>query len=162
MDPSGSRVSVRGARLQDVPDLERIEAVAFATDRLSRRSLNRHVQSATADVLVATADRKTVGYAVLFYRRSTPLARLYSIATDPAARGRGVARALLKAGERSARLRGCIGVRLEVRVDNAAAIRLYEQEGYRPFGRRESYYEDGAPALRFQKPLAQPAGARAT
>jgi [ribosomal protein S18]-alanine N-acetyltransferase len=161
MDPSGSRVTVRDARLQDVPDLERIESAAFKMDRMSRRSLHRHVQSPTADVLVACHDRQAVGYAVVFYRRSTPVARLYSIATLPAARGKGVARALLRASERSARRRGCSAMRLEVRTDNAPAIRLYELEGYAPFGRYDSYYEDGAPALRFAKPLTQSDGARA-
>jgi ribosomal protein S18 acetylase RimI-like enzyme len=147
--------------LQDVADLERIEAATFQTDRLSRRSLNRHVQSATADVLVALLDRCVAGYAVVFYRSSTRLARLYSIATLPEARGRGVARALLDAAEKRARRRGCSGMRLEVRDDNAAAIRLYGERGFRLFGRHESYYEDGAPALRFEKSLAPAAGARA-
>ena len=41
-----------------------------------------------------------------------------------------------------------------MRADNAAAIRLYEQRGYRPIGRRADYYEDGATALRYERALS--------
>lgn len=153
MDPSGSRVAVRAAKLTDAGDLERIEAVSFDGDRLSRRSLNHHLQSPTSDVFVAELAKKIMGYAMMFYRRTTTVGRLYSIATLPEARGRGVAEALMLACERAARRRGCATLRLEVREDNASAIRLYDKLGYVTFGRHENYYEDGAPALRFDKAL---------
>jgi [ribosomal protein S18]-alanine N-acetyltransferase len=41
-----------------------------------------------------------------------------------------------------------------VRTDNPAAQSLYARRGYRRFGRREGYYEDGAAALRYEKALA--------
>lgn len=154
MDPSGSRVIIRRAKLNDAATLERIEAVSFDSDRLSRRSLNHHLQSETADVLLAETAGAAVGYAMMFYRRGTSVGRLYSIATLAEARGKGVARALMAACERAARKRGCAVLRLEVRPDNAAAIRLYGALGYVVFGRHENYYEDGTPALRFDKPLA--------
>ena len=44
-------------------------------------------------------------------------------------------------------------LRLEVREDNARAIRIYEQNGYRRIGREPDYYEDGATALRYEKTL---------
>lgn len=160
MDPSGSRatahVRIRTAKLTDAETLERIEAVSFDSDRLSRRSLNHHLASETADVLIAELDGVAVGYAMMFYRRTTTIGRLYSIATLPQARGRGVGDALMAACERAARKRGCTILRLEVRQDNAGAIRLYEKLGYVAFGRYESYYEDGADALRFDKPLRTP------
>lgn len=161
MDPSGSRAVIRGAKLTDAADLERIEAVSFAGDRLSRRSLNHHLQSPTADVFVAELAKAIVGYAMMFYRRTSSVGRLYSIATLPAARGKGVAAGLMAACERAARKRGCETLRLEVREDNAGAIGLYEKLGYERFGRYEDYYEDGAPALRFDKPLVRAARIRA-
>ena len=44
-------------------------------------------------------------------------------------------------------------MRLEVRGRNRRAIALYEGEGYCRFGRIEDYYEDGAPAFRYEKAL---------
>ncbi|MEZ5938936.1 MAG: GNAT family N-acetyltransferase [Hyphomonadaceae bacterium] len=153
---TGPRIAIRDARPADAAEVERIETLSFEGDRLSRRSLLRHLASDTADVLIAALDGETAGYAMNFYRSTTPIARLYSIATYPHARGMGVAAALVEACERAARRRGCTVLRLEVREDNAGAIRLYERMGYVRFGRRESYYDDGAPAIRMEKPL--PAG----
>jgi hypothetical protein len=45
-------------------------------------------------------------------------------------------------------------LRLEVHVHNSAAISRYRKSGYRLFGLRHDYYDDGADALRFEKPLA--------
>jgi ribosomal protein S18 acetylase RimI-like enzyme len=91
---------------------------------------------------------------MVFYRSSSNLARLYSIATLPEARGKGVAAALMDGVERAARKRGCTRLRLEVRTDNAGAIALYCKRGYGEFGRYENYYADGKPALRFEKQLS--------
>ncbi|MDZ4760697.1 MAG: N-acetyltransferase [Alphaproteobacteria bacterium] len=161
MDPSGSRVAVRAARLNDIESVERIEAASFVADRLSRRSLSHHIASETCDVLVAELNLDVVGYGLVFYRRTTRIARLYSIATAPEARGSGIARALIDACEAAGSRRGCSVLRLEVRIDNDAAIRLYRKLGYVQFGRHENYYEDGSPALRLEKPLGARSGVRA-
>ena len=78
---------------------------------------------------------------------------LFSLARDSHARGAG--RALLAAAERAAVQRGCVALRLEVRETNLRAIEIYERAGYRRIGREENYYEDGAPALRFEKMFAK-------
>jgi ribosomal protein S18 acetylase RimI-like enzyme len=57
--------------------------------------------------------------------------------------------------EKAAADRGCRRLRLEVRQDNAAAIRLYERRGYRRFAARGTYYEDGADAWRYEKCLIE-------
>jgi ribosomal protein S18 acetylase RimI-like enzyme len=49
-------------------------------------------------------------------------------------------------------------LRLEVRADNVAAIRLYERHGYRRIGRLAAYYDDGADGWRYEQPLANRAG----
>jgi ribosomal protein S18 acetylase RimI-like enzyme len=153
-DPSGSRVAVRGARIDEAETLERIEADCFESDRLSRRSLNHHLRSDTADVFIAELGRAVAGYAMVFYRANASVARLYSIATLPEFRGRGVADALMDAAERAARKRGCSALRLEVRFDNPAATALYVRRGYAEFGSYADYYADGMSARRFQKDLA--------
>ncbi|MBI2779202.1 MAG: GNAT family N-acetyltransferase [Gammaproteobacteria bacterium] len=56
---------------------------------------------------------------------------VYSLVVDPACQGRGIARGLLEAAEQAAAAKGCITMRLEVRADNEAAIRLYCKAGYR-------------------------------
>ena len=57
-------------------------------------------------------------------------AHILSLAVDPEAQGQGVGRRLLRRGlDRFAAL-GVPAVRLEVRPENAAAVRLYESEGF--------------------------------
>lgn len=150
---SPNRVAIRAAKPADAATLQAIETASFTQDRLSSRALAHHLRSPTADVLLATLGQDPAGYALLLYRSTSTLARLYSIATSPAARGKGVGRRLMDALERAARKRGCDRLRLEVREKNHPAIALYESLGYRRIGRYENYYQDGAPALRFEKQL---------
>lgn len=59
-----------------------------------------------------------------------PYLTVQYLATDPAARGRGVARALLTALEDAARGRGLSVLELRVWSNNHAAIELYLSQGY--------------------------------
>lgn len=106
-------------------------------------------------MLAAVDASGLLGKAVVFFRARTDIARLYSIAVADAARGRGLGEALVHAVERAARARGCQRLRLEVRQDNAGAIRLYERLGYRRFGAHAGFYEDGADAWRYEKDLGR-------
>lgn len=152
--PVTAAVRVRRAEVSDLDDLVALEEATFDTDRLSRAQYRKHLDSETAQVLVASANhRRFLGTAVVFYRKGTTVARLYSIATKPQARGKGVGSALIEAAEDAARTRGCRALRLEVRKDNGVAIRLYERMGYHRIGEYAKYYGDGADALRLEKTL---------
>jgi len=146
---------LRAALLADLNALLELEGASFPGDRLSRRQL-RHLLSGQArcDCLVWTdAADSVVGAVVVLYRRNSRRARLYSIAVAAAARGRGVGGQLLVAAEQAARARGCDELRLEIRQDNPASIALFSAAGYRRFGERPGYYEDGMHAWRYCKEL---------
>jgi len=144
---------IRRATPMDLPALLALERSAFTTDHLSLRQYRQHLVSPTAIVLVAVDKTGLLGTALVFFRRESDLARLYSIAVAHGARGRGVGEALLAAVERAAFRRGARRMRLEVRQDNAAAMRLYERRGYSRFAERRGYYEDGGHAWRYEKEL---------
>jgi ribosomal protein S18 acetylase RimI-like enzyme len=147
------RVTVRPAGERDIDALLAIETACFELDRVSRRSFRRFVARGHAAVLLAEADGRPVGYALVLFRAGTVLARLYSVAVLPDAQGLGVGRLLMQAAEAAAVDRDCLLLRLEVRPDNAAAIALYRARGYRAFDRIPDYYEDHSEALRMQKAL---------
>lgn len=152
--PVSASVRVRRAESSDLDDLVALEERTFDSDRLSRAQYRRHLDSDSAQVLVASANhRNFLGTAVLFFRKGSTVARLYSLATQPEARGKGVGSELVAAAERASRRRGCRALQLEVRTDNAGAVRLYEQLGYQRLGRLDGYYEDGAAAWRYKKVL---------
>jgi ribosomal-protein-alanine acetyltransferase len=146
-------IRIRTAEERDIDALVELEYRAFNTDRLSRRSLRRFLKAPSADLLVAEADGRVAGTAILLFRPRSKAARLYSIAVAPHMSGRGIAPQLLQAVEEFATERGCSSIRLEVHQTNHAAIARYHKSGYREFGRRRRYYDDGGDALRFEKSL---------
>ena len=147
------QIRIRKAERGDLDALMKLEHRVFATDRLSRRSLQRLMRSGTDTVLVAHENGELSGVAIVLFRRGSLAARLYSIAVAPHAGGRGVGTKLLAAAEAEALARGCRVMRLEVHHTNHAAIARYRKSGYREFGRLRRYYEDGGDALRFEKRL---------
>lgn len=151
--PTTAEFRLRRAAPADLDALIALENASFAYDRMSARQFRRHLQSSTAAVLVAEDANGLLGSAVVFFRAGTAPARLYSLATAAAARGRGIGKALLFAAESTARQRGSARLRLEVRRDNDAAMRLYEAQGYRRIAALDDYYDDGAAAWRYEKSL---------
>jgi ribosomal protein S18 acetylase RimI-like enzyme len=151
---AGADLTVRPARAEDIPALVAIEEHSFPTDRLSRRSFQYLLTKAHAISLVAEAASAPVGYVIVLLHAGTSLARLYSIAVDPAWRGHGFGAALLAEAERRALDDGCAFMRLEVRPDNVAALAQYRGTGYREIGFAHDYYEDHSDALRMEKALA--------
>ena len=136
-----------------------MEHVCFRSERMSRRAFRHALGNPRAMLAVAPGtDGALLGAAVLYTRRDSRAARLYSIAVHPAARGQGLARRLLRRMEAAAQKSGAQEMRLEVSVRNRAALALYEESGYEIFARVSGYYEDGADALRLAKPLAPRSG----
>jgi ribosomal-protein-alanine acetyltransferase len=146
-------VKLRRGRLRDLDALIAIEDSVFTTDHLSRRSFRHFLTSRGATLLVAEESGKLAGYLLVLYRPRSKLARLYSIAVAPHVERRGLGSFLLDAAEGAARRRGRQVMRLEVHQHNTRAIARYEKSGYRLFGRRRKYYDNGGDALRFEKPL---------
>ena len=67
---------------------------------------------------------------------------LEAVVVDPRLRRRGLGRVLVNAVLAWARTLGATRVELEVRPSNIAAIRLYEQLGFRTDGLRRRYYRN--------------------
>jgi [ribosomal protein S18]-alanine N-acetyltransferase len=145
--------SLRRAHVDDLPGLLALERASFSGDRLSGRQLRYHLGHSRNRMLVAACGGRVVGAALVFLRKDSDLARLYSMAVAADARGHGLGAALLQAAEDAARDAGARRLRLEVRSDNNAAIALYAKGGFRVFSQRPAYYEDGCAALRMEKSL---------
>jgi [ribosomal protein S18]-alanine N-acetyltransferase len=88
-------------------------------------------------LVLASLDGKDIGFAMA--RSTGPDGELLLLATDPAARRRGVAGTLLRAVIAEAKARGVLDLHLEVRSGNDA-VRLYRREGFDKVGERPDYY----------------------
>ncbi len=149
MSLSGSTPLLRDAHADDLPRLLQLEAM-FPGDRLSVRQFRHHLRSPLARLRVLENEGTIQGYALLLMRSNSRIARLYSIAVDPQARGTGAGRALLQDAFAQADEAACQRLRLEVRNDNAAAIALYLKAGCQQISLLPAYYADGCDALRFE------------
>ena len=153
MNKSQSGISCRGAKPAEIDQLVELEQQCFETDRISRRQFVYLLNRANAIILVAIKNNQLAGDVVILFNRVTSTARIYSIATAPYARGQGIARELLLAAESAAWDKHRAWVRMEVRKDNVASIRLFESLGYHRFGEHKRYYADNTDAWRYEKTL---------
>jgi ribosomal-protein-alanine N-acetyltransferase len=84
---------------------------------------------------------------VILCRVAAEEMEVLTLGVAAAARRRGIARMLITAGLETARQAGARACFLEVAVDNAAAVALYEGLGFRRAGLRRGYYDRGAAGL---------------
>ena len=98
-------------------------------------------EAVAARVPAGGKELEIVGWAGLMVIAET--AQILTIGVVPASQGRGIGQALLEELLAEARRRGATEVVLEVRVDNAAARRLYERNRFLPLRVRRGYYDLG-------------------
>jgi len=80
-------------------------------------------------------------------------AQLANIAVKQAVQRQGYAQHMMDAMIETCEKAFCEHITLEVRVDNNAAIALYERNGFIRAAIRKGYYEDGTDAYLMVKPL---------
>ena len=141
---------------EDFDQLYALEKLCFEPPtRFSRRYMRQLVCRANAATWIAEEDGRLTGFAIVEWaeRKNGITAYIQTIEVAPEARGRGVGRELLGRIEDSARLAGAGLIWLHVEETNAAAIRLYEAQGYHCESRQENYYPLGRAALIYGKRL---------
>lgn len=144
-------VNFRNATPADTDALVHLENQCFSDDRISRRSFRRFIDMPRDRVILAEEEGQLQGYSLVLMKANTRLARIYSIAVSPHARGKGLGEALVRESEQQAAQAGRIIMRLEVHTANHGAIALYRRLGYRQFGTYRDYYDDHGDALRFER-----------
>ena len=147
--------NIRRAVAGDITSLHVLEQKCFDTDRISVRSFRRFITEKRSDLFLLEVNGTLAGYFLLIYRRGTSLARLYSLAVDPAFRKQGIAECLMQQAEKCAASHNCVLLRLEVRFDNFSAIKLYQKLQYHEFAVKHDFYEDHSDAICMQKQVIQ-------
>ena len=151
---SGAAPSVRTGRARDLPLLVALEERSFPKEdrfipSIWRRLLGPGLRSGSAQVLVIEG-AGLAGAIVGLIRAGGRTARIYSLAVDPACRGRGLAGILMMALARRAERRGCHWLSLEVRASNEAALGLYAKLGFVVRTRLPGYYTPTEHGLRLR------------
>jgi ribosomal-protein-alanine N-acetyltransferase len=131
-------LQIRRLTYADLPQVIAIERRAFPTP-WSLAMFVLELSKPSGICLAATINERVVGYLVC--SRYDTVWHVMNVAVDDRLRRQGIASTMME------RLFG-MGDKpneqytLEVRTSNDAAIRLYEQFGFRAAGRRRAYYHD--------------------
>jgi ribosomal-protein-alanine acetyltransferase len=137
-------VTIRAAGVRDLPSVLTIEqdspAAAHWRDSDYAKALNEPERLFLVAVAVEEGDHRVIGFLVA--STATEEWELENIAVSPAARRRGIGRALMNALIQQAQHRGAVEIRQEVRASNAAAQNLGRSAGFIPEGRRKAYYRN--------------------
>ncbi|CAN5200878.1 ribosomal protein S18-alanine N-acetyltransferase [soil metagenome] len=139
-------ITLERMRWWHVEELMPIERAVFQPEPWSGRLFWSELgQLDTRHYVVALSDGSVVGYAGLCDYPDE--AFVQTIAVAPAAQGQGLGGRLLTdlLGEAERRRQRTVG--LEVRADNAPALRLYDAHGFTRTGVRRGYYPGGVDAL---------------
>jgi [ribosomal protein S18]-alanine N-acetyltransferase len=151
-------VTVRRATLADIEDIAALEQENLGVDAWSPELVAEGIAGdlPTVFYLVAETGEAVVGYAVV--SAVADIAELQRIAVTPAHRRGGLASALLDEGCRLARESGADRLLLEVRDNNAGALRFYAARDFVEIDRRPRYYRDGTTAIVLRRALVSGCG----
>lgn len=146
----------RDATPADLEALVELEQACYPPRQAYSRAEYRYaLQTARAVNLIEETGGAVVGFVGAFHHRAWRTGHVYTVNVHPSMRGRGLGKRLMKACEARLLDLGMTRVLLEVNVQNAAAIRLYESGGYRRMQRLKGYYtqyEDND-AFLYEKPI---------
>ena len=134
-----SEITIRKAKLYDVPAISRIERESFDSP-WSPEEITKDVTSEDDSIYfaVAMAGEERAGYAEM--RTVKGEAQIYNIAVAPEFRGEGIGERLLTHLIDKCREDNVDLMTLEVRAGNEAAMELYDKLGFKEVGRRKAYY----------------------
>lgn len=136
-----AEVIIRTVRREEISSVYEIERISFKQPY--PQSFLESLLIIAGDLfLVAKVKERVIGYAVALLRGGV-LGHVISIAVHPDFRKRGVGAALLKELLSRLRSKGAQFVRLEVRISNRAAIKLYKKFGFKEIYLVPNYYPDG-------------------
>lgn len=107
----------------------------------------------TSFCLIAESEGELAGFVIVDARAARP-AYMVTIDVNPALRRSGAGTALLKEVEARLQRSGVAAIRLEVAVNNQAAIAFYQRHGFTQIGRKAGYYNGVLDALSLSKDLS--------
>ena len=128
---------LRRAEPGDLPALGELESLCFS-DAWSEGAIASHMRSDTGYTLLCEEDGAPIG--ALFLSCLPPEGEVYRLCVLPAARRRGIGRALMERGLSDLYAAGVRHMYLDVRAGNLPAQQLYRALGFVVCGRRSDYY----------------------
>ena len=149
-------IKYRDAMALDLPVLVSMERVLFVDAPWSMGQFKEEFKGVpkTRTFLVATNEaNQIVGYAAVLVVAPGVEADVLTVAVLPEYLRQGIATNFMDQLENWSREKGAPAMMLEVGVNNASAIALYEKLGYQNISTRKGYYGAGLDAFVMRKEL---------
>ena len=140
-------ITYRQANAFDLAVFVSLDTELFPYSPWSASQSKEEFSSPTRHFVVAVDEAQNIiGYAGVFAPGGAE-ADVLTVGVIPSQRGKGIARQLMALITDWAKQQGSIAMMLEVKVDNAEAIGLYESLGYVKLNTRKDYFGAGLDAL---------------
>jgi [ribosomal protein S18]-alanine N-acetyltransferase len=136
--------TLRPMTLADLNECWQLDLRCFIDGEAYERETFRYLLSSQQTIArqIRSAEGEMSAFAIGVIE-TDGVGHITTLGVAPESRRRGLARLMMHEVERSFAARGVTTVRLEVRVGNEAAQRLYEQLGYIIIQRMAQYYSNG-------------------
>jgi ribosomal-protein-alanine N-acetyltransferase len=147
-------INYRAAIQLDLPVLVSMERVLFADSPWSMGQFKEEFKGVPNSryFLVATNDAdQIVGYAAVLVVAPGVEADVLTVAVLPEYARQGIATHFMNELEKWSKDKQALAMMLEVGVENAGAIALYEKLGYQTIATRKNYYGQGLDAFVMRK-----------
>lgn len=138
--PIHGELEYRSMRVEDIPEIHRIELESFPTPWSEGAFQNELVHNDFAHYIVMLLDDKIIGFGGMWLIMEE--AHITNIAIRQEYRGKHLGNDLLAEMIRVAAFLGAVRMTLEVRTSNHIAQSLYEKFGFYAAGIRKRYYSD--------------------
>ena len=138
------QIKIRHAGPEDAETVRAIESASF-DHGWEIAQIREELEHPDAVILLAFDGERAAGFASA--RKGLDFAELFRIAVLPEARRAHIGSALLDAVISWTKQQHLQSLLLEVREDNAAAIVLYGEKGFRVTGKRKNYYDGNTAAV---------------
>jgi ribosomal-protein-alanine acetyltransferase len=135
-------IKIESASIRLIDKLFEIEGQCFDQEAFTKRQIAYLLTDYNTIALVAKADNDIAGFVIAQeeIENNTLYGHIITINVAPTYRRKGIATKLLKEIEDIFKQKGITECHLEVREDNKAALKLYQNNGYQKIGRLEKYY----------------------
>ena len=149
-------ITYRDAMALDLPVLVSMEKILFADSPWSMGQFKEEFKGVPRTHFFTVAvdgNNQIIGYAAVMVAAPGVEADVLTVGVLPEYRKAGIGTAFMEALENWASDKESNAMMLEVGVDNASAIALYESLGYSKISVRQNYYGAGLDALVMRKDL---------
>lgn len=135
-------IKIEAASIRLLDKLYQIEEQCFDQEAFTKRQIAYLLTDYNTIGLVAKANSDVAGFIMSQIEVEDELlyGHIITLNVAPAFRRKGIGSKMLKETEQILRDRSIPECHLEVREDNAAALKLYEKSGYRKISKLDNYY----------------------